>query len=159
MLDPKGNITLKIVLFKLDELYYAVYLSVVERVVLSVETTPLPKAPDIVTGVINFHGSIIPVINIRKRFHLPEREFQLDDQLIIARISKRQVAISVDSVTAVLELDSAQLVDMETEFDYAKYLKGIAKSGDKIILIHDLEMFLSIDEEKLIDKAIETFVK
>ena len=159
MLDSNRTIALKIILFMLDEFNYALHLSAVERVVLTVEITPLPNTPDIVTGVVNFHGTIIPVINIRKRFNLPEHEFQIEDQLIIARTSKRLVAISVDSVTGVLELESSQLVDIESEFGYAKYLKGIAKVEDKIILIHDLELFLSLDEEKLIDEAMVTFVK
>jgi purine-binding chemotaxis protein CheW len=154
MLDSTRNIALKIILFKLDEFNYALHLSAVERVVLTVEITPLPNAPDIVTGVLNFHGSIIPVINIRKRFNLSERDFHIEDQLIIARTSRRLVAISVDSVTGVLELESGQLVDIDSEFGYAKYLKGIAKVEDKIILIHDLESFLSLDEEKIIDEAI-----
>jgi len=53
-----------IVLFSLDEPRYALYLSAVERVIHSVEITPLPKAPDKVLGVINIQGEVIPVIDI-----------------------------------------------------------------------------------------------
>lgn len=145
-----------IVLFNLDEQHYGLYLSVVVRVVLTVEITPLPKAPDIVMGVVNFHGEIIPVINIRKRFNLPIREVELDDQLIIARTSKRIVALVVDSVSGVHNLKSSQLIDTSESFQYTDYLSGIAKVEDGIVLIHDLEKFLSLDEQQQIDKALTT---
>jgi len=145
-----------IVLFSLDEQHYALYLTSVERVVLVVEVTPLPKAPDIVMGVVNYHGEIIPIFNIRKRFNLPEREIQLEHQLIIARTSKRLVGLVVDSVSSVHDVDPNQLVDTEAAFPYTKYLSGIAKVDENIVLIHDLEKFLSLDEQQIMDKALLT---
>ena len=143
-----------IVLFSLDEQHYGLYLSAVERVVLTVEITALPKVPSIVMGVVNFHGEIIPVINIRKRFNLPEREVELDDQLIIARTAKRIVAFVVDLVSGVHELKHSHLVDIKEAFQYTEYLSGIAKVEDNIVLIHDLEKFLSLEEQELIDKIL-----
>ncbi|MBF8302857.1 MAG: cheW40H-4 [Candidatus Dadabacteria bacterium] len=58
----------QLVVLTLDEQRYALHLSAVERIVRVVEVTPLPKAPEIVLGVVNVQGQIIPVINIRKRF-------------------------------------------------------------------------------------------
>lgn len=149
-----GNQT--IVLFSLDELRFALYLSAVERIVRTVEITPLPKAPEIVMGVVNFHGEIIPVINIRKRFNLPAREIELDDQLIIARTSKRLVGLLVDSVSGVHELEHHQLTATEGAFPYADYLSGIASIDNDIVLIHDLEKFLSLDEQQVMDEVLST---
>jgi purine-binding chemotaxis protein CheW len=115
----------KIVLFTLDEPRYALSVSDVVRVVRAVEITPLPKAPDVVFGVINFHGEIIPVIDIRKRFHLPQRDMQLEDQFIIARTSQRMVAIVVDSVNGVYQLEHHQIVQAGESFPYTEYLSGI----------------------------------
>jgi hypothetical protein len=78
-----------IVVFNLDEQQYALHLAAVERIVRVAEITPVPKAPAIVLGVINVQGQVIPVINIRKRFRLPDREMSLSDHLIIARTAKR----------------------------------------------------------------------
>ena len=55
------------VVFRLDEQHYAVPLSVVERIVRMVDITPVPKTPEIVLGVINVQGSVIPVVDIRRR--------------------------------------------------------------------------------------------
>jgi len=109
-----------------------------------------------VSGVVNFHGEIIPVINIRQRFNLPGREIESEDQLIIARTSKRLVALVVDSVTGVQEIDPCQLVGAEEAFPYTDYLSGIAKVENNIVLIHDLEKFLSLDEQQVMDEALAT---
>ena len=67
----------QLVVFALDDQRYALHLSAVDRVVPMVRVTPLPKAPDIVIGVVNVQGRVIPVINMRRRFRLPEREAAL----------------------------------------------------------------------------------
>jgi purine-binding chemotaxis protein CheW len=69
-----------LVVFTLDARRYAVPLSTVERIIRAVEITPLPQAPEIVLGVINVQGRIIPVVNTRKRFRLPECDIRLSDQ-------------------------------------------------------------------------------
>ena len=145
----------EILVFSLDEPRYALYLYSVERVVHAVEITPLPKAPEIVQGIINLHGEIIPVIDIRRRFNLPSRGLEPEDQFIIARTAKRQVALITDSVVGIHELKSDQIADTEQELPYAEYISGVAKTEDNLILITDLEKFLSLDEEKMMDKAIE----
>ena len=68
-----------LVAFALNEQRYALRLAIVERIVRMVEITPLPNAPDIVLGVVNLQGRIIPIFNIRRRFGLEEREPDLDD--------------------------------------------------------------------------------
>lgn len=144
----------KIVLFTLDEPRYALSVSDVVRVVRAVEITPLPKAPDVVLGVINFHGEIIPVIDIRKRFQLPQRDMQLEDQFIIAQTSQRLVAIIVDSVNGVHQLEHHQVVQAGESFPYTEYLSGITSIDHTIILVNDLEKFISIEEEQYLKEAI-----
>jgi purine-binding chemotaxis protein CheW len=143
-----------IVMFTLDEPRYALYLSAVERVVRAVEITPLPKAPDIVLGIINFGGRVIPVLDIRKLFRLTAREMKPDDRFIIARTAQRQVAIMVDSVTGVHDLTEAETVNAKHAMPFARYLKGAAKLDGNLVLIHDLDQFLSIDEESVLDISL-----
>ena len=143
-----------IVLFSLDEPRYAIYLSVIERVVRAVEITPLPKAPEIVSGVINFHGEIIPVIDIRRLFRLPSREINLEDRFIIARTIKRFVVLVVDSVDGVYDLEQYQVADAQEKFPFTDYLSGISKIENDIILINDLEKFLSLDEKSVLNEAL-----
>lgn len=147
--------TSRFVVFTLDGLFYAISLSAVSRVIRAVEITPLPKAPSIVLGVINLGGRIIPVVNIRKRFLLPERELELTDQLIVACASRsdgeadrgRLLALMVDEVVGVRDLSPQETVAAETILSGLEHLEGVAKTDQGLILIHDLGTFLSLEEE------------
>jgi purine-binding chemotaxis protein CheW len=143
-----------VVVFALDGPRCALPLSTVERVVRAVEITPLPKAPDIVLGMINVQGRIIPVVDLRKRFRLPSRETSPDDRLIIARASQRLVALVVDSVAGVRELAERELVSAEQALPFAADIQGVAKLEDGLALIYDLDRFLSLDEERELDAAL-----
>ena len=145
----------QLVVFTLDEQRYALRLHSVERIVRVVEITPLPKAPDIVLGVINVQGRVIPVVNIRKRFLLPERETNLSDQLIIANTSKRPIALLTEAVNEVIEESGERVITSEEILPGIKYIEGVVKFEDGMILIHDLDKFLSLEEEKVLDEAMK----
>ncbi|MCJ7626351.1 MAG: chemotaxis protein CheW, partial [Anaerolineaceae bacterium] len=142
----------QLLVFTLDEQSYALYLSVVERVVRAVEITRLPKAPEFILGVIDVQGQIIPVIDVCQRLQLPARELDVDDQFIIAHTSRRRVALVVDSVVDVGQIEDRELVNAEQvlpseEYVHGReYIHGIAKLENGLVLICDLDQFLSIEE-------------
>jgi purine-binding chemotaxis protein CheW len=146
---------LQLVVFTLDELRYALHLSSVERAINVIEITPLPSAPEIVIGIVNIHGSVIPVLNIRKRFRLPEREPDTGDQLLIAHTDRRDVALVVDTVIDVLALPSGGVVAPETILPNLEHVEGVVKLDDGMIFIQDLDAFLSLEEEQALETAIE----
>ena len=146
---------MQLVVFALEDQRYALHLSAVERIVRAVEMTALPKAPEIVIGVINLQGRIIPVFNIRRRFHLPEREIELSDQLIIANTARRTVALVVDTVDGVIERLSEEVTPADQVLPRIEYVEGIVKLENGLVLIHDLDKFLSIDEERKLDEAVK----
>ena len=145
---------MQLVVFALEDQRYALHLSTVERIVRAVEMTPLPKAPEIVIGVINVQGRIIPVFNIRRRFHLPEREIELSDQLIIANTARRTVALVVDTVDGVIGRLSEEVTPADQVLPRIEYVEGIVKLENGLVLIHDLDKFLSIDEGTKLDEAL-----
>jgi purine-binding chemotaxis protein CheW len=144
----------RLVVFSLDDLHYALDLSAVERTVHMVEVTPLPQAPEIVAGVVNFQGRIVPVLNIRRRFRLPERPVSLSDQLLIANTQRRTVALAVDAVHSVMERSPEEIVEPASVLPGMEYVKGLVKFADGMIFIHDLDAFLSLEEESALEKAI-----
>ncbi|OFY60498.1 MAG: hypothetical protein A2V46_04710 [Bacteroidetes bacterium RBG_19FT_COMBO_42_7] len=146
----------QIVVFSLDGMSYALSLKNVVRVIHAVEIRLLPKAPEIVPGIINVKGQIIPVIDIRKRFGLDAKEIDLDDRMIIADTGKRHVAILVDAVSGISDLASGQLAVAKETLPFAKHLRGVAKIADELILIYDLEQFLSLNEENELEQALKT---
>jgi purine-binding chemotaxis protein CheW len=143
-----------LVIFALDAQRYALRLAAVDRIARAVEITPLPQAPDIVLGLINVQGQVIPVVNPRRRFRLPERDLDLSDRLIIARTSKRPVALVVDSVAGLIEVSGQEIVAAETLLGRADYVEGVLRLADGLVLIHDLDEFLSLDEERALERAM-----
>jgi purine-binding chemotaxis protein CheW len=148
---------MQLLLFTLDDRRYALTLSSVDRVIFMVDITPLPKAPASVLGVVNVAGAIVPVYDLRKRFGLPERETNISDNLIITTTSKQKAALVADNVRDVLEVPEEKLITAEKIFPEMEYVKGVVKLQDGLVLIHDLEKFLSSEEERLLDGALAVF--
>ena len=141
--------------FELGEQKYALRLPVVKRVIPAVEITPLPKAPKIVIGIINMHGQIIPVFNIRKRFHLPDREVRVTDQLIIADTARYTVALLVDSASGIIEYAPQEITDPGTILPVTEYVEGVVRLENDMVLIHNLDTFLSLDEARVLEQALK----
>lgn len=143
-----------LIIFSLDEQRYALRLFVVERIVRVVEFTPLPQAPEIVLGVINVRGAVMPVVNLRKRFRLPERDLNLSDHLIIAHTAKRAVALVVDAVRGVMERWEEDTTVADRILPDLAYVEGVVKLEDGLMLIHNLDTLLSLEEEKTLEQAM-----
>lgn len=141
-----------LVTFTIDERLFALPLAAVERVVRAAEITPLPKAPAIVLGIVNLQGELIPVMNIRRRFRIREREIDLDDQFIIAHLPGRKVALLVDRVRDISP-SPREVVPAESVLPDLEYVTGVSKTEDGMIFICDLSRFLSLEEEQALDGA------
>jgi purine-binding chemotaxis protein CheW len=144
----------KFVLFTLNDQRIALHLSDVEKIARVVELTSMPNAPDIVMGVINVQGRIIPVVNLRKRFNLENRDIDLNDHFIIVRTTKRSMALWVDFVRDIVEIPKENIVENSSILPNLEYFEGAVKIQENIILIQDIEKFISLDEEKKLEKAI-----
>lgn len=145
---------LQLVPFILDDRRYALHLEAVQRVIPAVALTPLPKAPEIVLGLINIGGRIIPVLNIRRRFRLIERDTEISDHFIIAATTRRTVALPVDSSGGVIQISDEEITGPEDILPGIGYVEGVVKLKNGLLLINDLEEFLSLEEESRLDEAI-----
>jgi len=151
-------VTMQLLVFTLDDQRFAFPLPVIIRVEHIVEIRFLPGAPEIIAGIINFKGQVIPVIDIRKRLGLPGREISPMDRMIIAHTEKRIVAILADEVPGLTVINDYQINEDET-LKFARFVKGIVKTTDGLILIYDLDSFLSLDEELELDKSLADLQK
>lgn len=143
---------LQILVFLLGGYRYALPISCIRTVVRAVEITPLPKGPEIVLGLFNLRGDIVPVVDLRARFALPKRELSPDDRFIIAWTGTRHVALHVEALETVLAVLPEKV---HAPVPGTAHLAGIAALDDGIVLIADLAGFLSLEEERQIDKALE----
>ena len=148
---------LPIVVFKLDDQRYGIKLSAVERVIRIVEITPLPYAPEIILGLVNIGGEIIPVADIRRRFHLPPWQLKLNDQLILAHTSSRVICLIVDEVDSIHHYPHSNMVNASAVLPGLRYVDAVLKFPDGLVLIHDLDRFLSLQEEQELAQAINAY--
>ncbi len=144
-----------LLVFTLDDWRCALELSTVEKVYRAVAVTPLPDAPDIVLGVVNVRGIVLPVVDVRRCFRLPEKNLTPDDQLIVAHSSGRLVVLVVDSVTDVIECSGKDITSASAIAPGMEYVEGVARLKDGMILIHNLARFLSLEEKTALEQALE----
>ena len=152
MIDQQNN--MHAFTFLLDGTLYALRLDTVERVVPAAALTPLPGAPAIVLGLIDFEGRIVPVVDIRARFRLPGREMGIEDCIIIATTARRTLGILVDTPGEVIEMAEADIDRGTGVLLGSEYIEGVVRLDVGLVLIHDLESFLSLEEEKSIAGAM-----
>lgn len=143
-----------VVVFLIDGHRYALALETVERVLRAVQVTPLPRAPLSVAGAIDVHGMIVPVFDMRARLGLEPRRLAPSDCLVLARCNGRTVALIADAVAGTQQCEPQDVIDAETLVPGLDGVKGVARTADGMILIHDLQRFLSPDEERALDDAL-----
>ena len=143
-----------VLVFEISGLRYALPTSDVSELARAVTIVPLPKAPPIVEGIINVHGHVVPVLDIRARFRLPSRALSHTDHLIVARIGPRLVAVRADRARDLANVDAKDVEDAQTFAPGAEYISGVAKLPDGLVLIHDLRTFLQEAEAAALDDAL-----
>ena len=145
----------QLLVFKLDGQRFGLRLAVVERIERAVAIRPLPKMPENVLGIVNLKGQIVPVFNVRRRFRLAEREVEPRDQLIFAHTVRRLVALVVDAVEELIERQDQDVTTSGEILPGLEYVEGVAKIEEGLVLIHDLDRFLSVQEETELEEAMK----
>ena len=144
----------QILTFVVDNQRFAILLSTVERVIQAVAVTRLTHSPSFIEGAIDYHGEVIAVLNMRKRLGFPFQELKVTDQFIIAHSTIRKMALIVDQVENIVQPHSHDLYQ-SSKLDERLDLFTVLRDDDGIILIPDLERFLSQSEEIQLDKGLE----
>jgi purine-binding chemotaxis protein CheW len=152
------NLTDQYLIFTLDEQRYAMGLSGVEKVIRAVEMNILPESQDLVLGLINMQGKIIPVINIRKHFYLPLRELDISNRIIISNTSELTVAFVVDTVEGVVEIPKERVNEAQKIFPkLEQYIEGVGKLKEDTVLIYNVENLLSTKDVNKLKDVVEEF--
>ena len=157
-MEIKGN---KFLVFELSDEYYAVSVQATREIIRIMEITDVPKAPPFIKGVINLRGKIIPVIDLRIKFGLVEKQYDEKTCIIIIEINEeeksRPMGVIVDTVSEVLNIQDDEIAP-PPEFnnqDQMDFLYGIGKIKDRIIWLLNLDKIVSCDELVIINKLKE----
>ena len=142
----------KYLTFRLGNEEFAIQVLRVKEIMGIQEITAVPQTPAYVKGVINLRGKVIPVVDLRLKFGLPELEYTQRTCIIVAQIEsqamKLLIGIIVDGVSEVLTLQASDIEDTP-EFGsgvQTPYLLGMAKIKGKVKILLDIDMVLSAQE-------------
>jgi len=147
----------EILVFVLGKEEYGVDILKVQEIRGYEKVTPIPAAPAYLKGVVNLRGIIVPVIDLRVKFGMAEPKYDSFTVVIILRVAGRVIGMVVDGVSDVVGLapnevkpapQLGSLVD-------SSYLAGLAVQNERMILLLDIEKFLSSGELNLIAQAAE----
>ncbi|MDK2795658.1 MAG: purine-binding chemotaxis protein CheW [Archaeoglobaceae archaeon] len=145
--------TVQVIVFRLGEERYGVDISQVREIIRPSQITKIPNAPDFVEGIINLRGQITTIINLRKRFGMPPKPIDNDTRIIVVEYNNAVIGMMVDTVNEVKYLaqkDIEALPSIVTSREEAKFLKGVGKLPDGLLILIDLNKVLNEGEvEKL----------
>lgn len=129
-------------LFDIDDTKYGVSLEYVLEIINVQTITTVPGVAHYIKGIINLRGKIIPIIDVRLKLGLPEREYDDKTCIIVLNVNEVQVGVIVDRVSEVVNAENSQLsVPSEVGEATSRYLSSILELEDKIVLIIDCEKF------------------
>lgn len=152
---PSQSALVPLLTFDVGGRRFAVAAAAVREITLAVATTPLPKAPPIVEGVIDVHGTLVPVLDIRRRFGLPPIPVAPEHHLLIAQAGRRVVALRVDHAIDLVSVNEDAIESAARVVPGVEFVAGIVKLPDGLTLIHDLDRFLSLEEAGQVAAATE----
>lgn len=146
--------TTDVLVFEVGGQRFGLVSATVQELVRAVSIVRLPKAPAIVEGVIQYRGTVIPVLDIRARFRLTAKPLEVSDHFVIAWAERRLVALRVDRALDILQVSSDQVQEAAGMLPGVEYVAWLAKTPEDLILIHDLSTFLSRAESCALDQAL-----
>ncbi|MFQ5571132.1 MAG: chemotaxis protein CheW [Rhodothermales bacterium] len=140
---------LQLVSFVIESEEFGIDILKVQEIIRPVDITRVPNAPAFVEGVINLRGRIVPVIDLRKRFGLAQRDRDQNTRIVVVELSDKVVGFMMDAVKEVIRVDRSVIEpppDLAIGID-AHYITGVAKLEDRLLILLDLDEVLSADEK------------
>ena len=143
--------TMQLVSFRLADEEFGVEITKVREIILLGPITRVPQTPEYVKGLINLRSTVIPVIDLRSRFGLPEGKLTDESRIMVMNVGSKTIGIIVDSVSEVLRISRDQIAPPpQTVASLGRdYLIGLAKLDTRLLILLDMDKIL--DEQTDLD--------
>ena len=147
---------LKIVVFRIGEEEFGVDVMKVFEVLQRPAVRTVPKAPDFVEGIAEVRTAVVPVIDMRKRFNVPHGDASAPERLLVVEVGEHRIGLVVDAVPGVMKLESDSISPPPEYFKglAARYMEGIARKLERLIILLNLEEILSSTEKIELDAVV-----
>lgn len=148
MVEEEDTLKGRFLTFSLDNQVFGIEIKYVTEIIGIQPITEVPEVPSYVKGIINLRGKIIPVIDVRLKFHKEPLEYNDRTCIVVVDIQNISVGLIVDNVAEVMTIGDENIVpppDYKTGFQN-RYIKGIGKVGSDVKLLLDCDRILGDDE-------------
>src|ERR1700693_5045048 len=148
---------LQVVGFRIGNETYGVRISAVREIVRVPEITAVPNAPDIIEGVINLRGKIIPVMDLRKRFGRSAIEPDKRNRILVVELDNKLLGLIVSSASEVLKIPPSEIAAPGSVFadSEANYVTGVGKLKGRLIILLDIARLLRQPEYRKLEEAVD----
>ena len=152
--EPTG--TMQLVSFRLAEEEYGIEITKIREIILMGEITRVPQTPHYVKGLINLRSTVIPVIDLRVRFGLPEAELTGDSRIMVINVRGKMIGIIVDAVSEVLRITNDQITPPPPTVAGLgrEYLTGLVRLEEQLLILLDIDKLLGQEETAGLERAM-----
>lgn len=149
--------SIQYVIFKLSDEEFGVDIKNVREIIKPQQILKVPNTPKYIEGIINLRGKVHPVFNLRRKFHFSEKQVDEGTKIIVINVNDMTVGFEVDDVSEILRIEEENIEEAPhfVTGPHRKYIKYVGKIDDRMVIILDLDLLLSEEEEK----EIRDFVK
>ncbi len=144
----KGGDENQFVTFLINQESYGVEVLKVKEILGMTDITPVPNSLPFMRGVINLRGEVVPVVDMRLKFEMPEKEYDTFTVIIIVEVKKRLIGMIVDAVSDVasIPVEAIQQTPHFTSKIETDFISGIGQLNEQLIIILDVDRILTTDE-------------
>ena len=147
----------QLVKFQVSDETFGIGITQIFQILKPQEIFKVPNTPPFVEGLLNLRGKVLTVFNLRKRFNMPDKGNDENTKVIIINMNGYLLGFTVDSVTEIVRVSDEEIEDTPpslTSFD-KRFISGVAKLGEKLILLLNLEKVLTPDEEQQVKELVD----
>lgn len=138
---------MQLVSFRLADEEYGIEIKKVREIILVGEITRVPQTPPYVKGLINLRSTVIPIIDLKLRFGLPETEPTDETRIVVANVAGKTIGVIVDAVSEVLRISQEQIAPPPPTVAGLgrEYLVGLARLKERLLILLDIEKIMLDD--------------
>lgn len=141
----------QLVAFKLNREEYGVSILHVQEIKRLTDITRVPYTPEFIKGVMNLRGSVLPVIDLKKRLGLMEEPYSEDTRIIIVKVGDISVGMIVDAVTEVLAIGPDNIEVPEAVVDSSdngnNFISGVGNLNNRLVIMLNLSEIIGLTGE------------